>query len=132
MLSKERIYLPYLHDADILTCVFTDVPTIDLDEAGFLQFTNERATPELLYQHVHDQAPLLADFAAEQNISFLDLTPAFQREAGAGADTILLTPIGTSLVTTWLLKRSTSTLRKCFRLLRVKRQGIRDEDFMLT
>jgi hypothetical protein len=62
------------------------VPTLELDEAGFLQFTNQTATPELTRQHMDDQAHLLADFAAEQNITYLDLTSTFQEEAGAGAE----------------------------------------------
>jgi SGNH hydrolase-like domain, acetyltransferase AlgX len=33
-----------------------------------------------------DQANLLAEFAAEQDISFLDLTSYFQKEADAGAE----------------------------------------------
>jgi hypothetical protein len=33
-----------------------------------------------------DQAHLLADFTAEQNINYLDLTSYFQEEAGAGAE----------------------------------------------
>jgi hypothetical protein len=33
-----------------------------------------------------DQARLMADFAAQQDIHFLDLTPVFQEEAGAGVE----------------------------------------------
>jgi len=83
--SKEHIYLPYLNDADIRARIFTDVPTIELDKAGFLQFRSERATPELIRQHMDDQAHVLADFAAENNIRFLDLTRVFREEAGMGA-----------------------------------------------
>jgi SGNH hydrolase-like domain, acetyltransferase AlgX len=84
--SKEHVYLPYLNDTKILARVFTDVPTMELDEAGFLQFTSESATPELTRQHMDDQARLLADFALENDIRFLDLTPIFQEEAGTGAE----------------------------------------------
>ncbi len=84
--SKEHVYLPYLNDADILASVFSDVPTTELDEAGFLQFTNKRATPELFRQHLNDQANLLANFAAEHNILYLDLTSIYQEEAGNGAE----------------------------------------------
>jgi len=84
--SKEHIYVPHLTDTDIRARVFADVPTIELDEAGFLQFTNERATPELTRQHKEDQANLLADFAAENHIRFLDLTPVFQEEAEMGTE----------------------------------------------
>ena len=83
--SKEHVYLPYLKDDNTLASVFTDVPTTELDEAGFLQFTSERSTPELIFQHMDDQGNLLADFAAEHNIPYLDLTPIFQEEAGTGA-----------------------------------------------
>ena len=86
MPSKEHIYLPYLNDADIPAHVFTDVPTIELGEAGFLQFTSERATPELTRQHMDDQGHLLADFAAEHEILYLDLASTFQEEAGTGAE----------------------------------------------
>jgi len=84
--TKLHVYLPYLNDAETLARVFTDVATLDLDEAGFLQFTNQTATPELTRQHLDDQAHLLADFAAGQDIDYLDLTSTFQEEAGAGAE----------------------------------------------
>jgi hypothetical protein len=84
--SKSHVYLPYLEDAETLTHVFADVPRLALDEAGFIQFTDEKATPGLTRQHMDDQASLLADFAAEQNFRFINLTPVFQEEAGAGAE----------------------------------------------
>jgi hypothetical protein len=84
--SKEHVYLPYLTNADILERVFADVPSIELDQEGFLQFTRERATPELTRQHMDDQSHLLADFAAEHKILYLDLTSTFQAEAGTGAE----------------------------------------------
>jgi hypothetical protein len=84
--SKSHVYLPYVNDAETLSRVFTDVPTLELDEAGYLQFVDQTATPELTRQHMDDQAHLLADFAAEQNIVYLDLTPYFQEEAGTGAE----------------------------------------------
>lgn len=84
--SKEHVYLPYLNDADIRARVFSDVPTIKLDEAGFLQFTSEIATPESARQHMDDQADLLADFASANHIRFLNLTPVFQEEADTGAE----------------------------------------------
>jgi hypothetical protein len=84
--SKEHIYLPYLSDADLLERVFAEVPAIILDQAGYLQFTDEKATPELTQQHMDDQAHLLADFAVENNIRFLDLTPIFQEQAGTGVE----------------------------------------------
>ena len=94
-----------LEDPETLARVFTDVPTIELDDAGFLQFRNETVTPELTRQNMDDQASLLADFAAENNIHFLDLTSTFQEEAGAAQNcTIRLTPIGTNAVMTWQLK----------------------------
>jgi hypothetical protein len=75
-----------LNDDEILSRVFSGVPTLELDEAGFLQFTHKTATPELTRQHMDDQSSLLADFTAEHNIIYLDLTPAFQEEAGACAE----------------------------------------------
>lgn len=84
--SKEHIYLPYVDDADILASVFSDVPAIGLDEAGLLQFTEEKATPELTYQHMDDQSGVLADFTAKHNIPYLDLTSTFQEEAGRGSE----------------------------------------------
>jgi hypothetical protein len=75
-----------LNEPETLAQVFSDVPTLELDETGFIQFTNETATPELTRQHMDDQAHLLADFAAEHNISYLDLTQTFQEEAGAGVE----------------------------------------------
>jgi hypothetical protein len=84
--SKSHIYLPYLNDPDIIAQVFSDVPVIELDDTGFLQFTDGRATPELVQQHMDDQARLLTDFAAQNHIHFLNLTPIFQEEAGMGAE----------------------------------------------
>lgn len=84
--SKEHVYLPYLNNADVLERVFTDVPTIELDQEEFLQFTRKKATPELTRQHMDDQANLLADFAKEHHMLFLDLTSTFQEEASAGAE----------------------------------------------
>jgi SGNH hydrolase-like domain, acetyltransferase AlgX len=84
--SKSHVYLPYLHDAETTARVFADVPVIELNERGFLQFRDEITTPELVRQHMDDQASLLADFAAENHIRFLNLTPIFQEEAGMGAE----------------------------------------------
>ena len=84
--SKSHVYLPYVNDAETVARVFTDVPSLGLDKAGFIQFTNETTTPELTRQHMDDQARLLANFAAEYNIRYLDLTPAFQKEAGTGVE----------------------------------------------
>jgi hypothetical protein len=84
--SKEHTYLPYLTDPDVLQSIFTDVPAIVLDPAGFLQFANKKSTPELTSERMDDQASLLADFAAENQIRFLDLTPIFQEEAGTGVE----------------------------------------------
>lgn len=84
--SKEHVYLPYLKDPNVLKRVFADVPTIERDEAGFLQFTNKRATPEPTRLHMEDHARLLSDLATENHIHFLDLTPIFQEEASRGAE----------------------------------------------
>ena len=84
--SKSHVYLPYLDDPDTITQVFIDVPRLELDDAGFIQFTDQIATPELTREHMDDQARLLADFAVENQIQFLDLTPVFQDEAGLGAE----------------------------------------------
>ncbi len=84
--SKSHVYLPYVNNPDTIARVFTDVPVIELDDTGFLQFRDDTATPELVRQHMDDQARLLADFAAENHIRFLNLTPIFQEEAGTGAE----------------------------------------------
>ena len=84
--SKEHVYLPYLEDVETVKRVFADVPTLALDEAGFLQFTNAPATLELTLQHMDDQANLLADFADDQDIAFLNLTSTFQEQAGTGVE----------------------------------------------
>lgn len=84
--SKEHVYLPYVNDADLQARVFKDVPTLELDEAGFLQFADKHATLELIHQHSDDQSNVLADFAAAQNINFLDLTSIFQDVAGTGLE----------------------------------------------
>jgi len=84
--SKSHVYLPYLNDPETIARVFTDVSAIEPDDKGFLQFTDQTVTPELVHQHMNDQDMLMADFAAENDIRFLDLTPVFQEEAGAGAE----------------------------------------------
>jgi hypothetical protein len=84
--SKEHVYLPYLEDAETLRRVYADVPTLALDEAGYLQFTTLPATRELTLRYMDDQASLLADFAEDQDVAFLNLTSAFQEEAGTGAE----------------------------------------------
>ena len=84
--SKPHVYLPYINEAKTVASVFTDVPSLGLDEAGFIQFTSQTTTPELTLQHMDDQARLLANFTAECNIRYLDLTPVFQKEAGTGAE----------------------------------------------
>jgi hypothetical protein len=84
--SKEHVYLPHVKDDQTLATVFADVPTTELDEAGFLQFKGKRATPELVYEHMNDQADLLADFAAEHRILYLNLTSIYQAEADKGAE----------------------------------------------
>ena len=84
--SKSHVYLPYVTDPETVAQVFTDVPVIELDDTGFLQFRNKTASPEAVRQHMDDQADLMADFAAEHDIRFLDLTPSFQEEAGAGVE----------------------------------------------
>ena len=83
---KSHVYLPYLNDPDTIERVFTDVPRLELDDAGYIQFTNKTVTSELTHQYMDDQAHLLADFAKESYIRFLDLTPIFQEEAGTGAE----------------------------------------------
>jgi hypothetical protein len=84
--TKAHVYLPYMNDAETLTRVFTDVPTLELNQAGFLQFTNQTATVELTRQHLDDQARLLGEFAENENINYLDLTPNFQEEAATGVE----------------------------------------------
>ena len=84
--SKSHVYLPYLNDPDTIARVFTDVPVIELDDKGSLQFRDKIVNPDLVRQHMDDQARLLADFAAENHIHFLNLTPFFQTEAGTGAE----------------------------------------------
>jgi hypothetical protein len=84
--SKEHVYLPFLNDPKTLANVFIDVATLELNGAGYIQFTDQKATPESVRQYMDDQAHLLADFAAEQNINYLDLTSHFQEEAAAGVE----------------------------------------------
>lgn len=83
---KAHVYLPYVKEAETLSRVFSNVPTLELNDSGYLDFTTQKATPELTQQYIDVQAQLLADFAAEQGIAFLDLTSTFQVEAGTGAE----------------------------------------------
>ncbi len=84
--SKSHVYLPYIEDAETNELIFTDVPRLALDEDGFIQFTGEKTTPEFTRQYMDDQAHLMAEFAAEHNILFLDLTPTFQEAASKGVE----------------------------------------------
>jgi len=84
--SKEHVYLPYLEDVETVRRVFADVPTLAQDEAGFLEFTSRPATLELALRHMDDQANLLADFAEDQGVAFLNLTPAFREAAATGVE----------------------------------------------
>jgi hypothetical protein len=82
--SKIHTYLPYLKDDETLARVFAGVHALDLDGAGYLQFTPAAATADLTRQHMDDQAGLLAEYAAEHNLRFLDLTARFQNAAATG------------------------------------------------
>lgn len=84
--SKSHVYLPYLNNPETRARVFADIAKLELDDAGFIQFTHETTTTELTHQHMDDQARLLADFAAEHKIPFLNLTTSFQEEASTGAE----------------------------------------------
>ena len=84
--SKSHVYLPYLNDPETVANVFSDVPVIELDDTGFLQFRDKTATPELVRQYMDEQANLLADFAEQNNILYLDLSSTFQEEADTGAE----------------------------------------------
>ncbi|MBF8299210.1 MAG: hypothetical protein HW397_259, partial [Dehalococcoidia bacterium] len=84
--SKEHVYLPYLEDVETVRRVFADVPTLAQDEAGFLEFTSRPATLELALRHMDDQANLLADFAQDQELAFLNLTPTFREAAATGVE----------------------------------------------
>jgi SGNH hydrolase-like domain, acetyltransferase AlgX len=86
MPSKEHVYMPYLNDAETLANVFTDVQELSLDDAKYLQFTNQKVVPGVSLQYMDDQANLMAEFAAEQNFNFINLTSYFQEEAGRGVE----------------------------------------------
>jgi hypothetical protein len=84
--SKSHVYLPYLNDPETRARVFADIARLELDDTGFIQFTDETTTTERTRQHMDDQARLLADFAAAHKIPFLNLTTTFQEKAGTGAE----------------------------------------------
>ena len=124
MPSKNHIYLPNLNDDDIQARIFSDVLTIEPDEAGFLLFACERATLELTLQHMDDQANLLAHFKAKNHIDFLNMTPVSQRKwARAQNCTFLLTLLGTSLVTIWRRRRLSGILLFILEGIMNKRMG---------
>jgi hypothetical protein len=83
--TKEHVYLPFLKEAQAQESVYQDVPELGLDAGGFLQFTSQRAGPELVRQHMDAQEQVMADFATAHQVDFLDLTPAFAEAAAAGA-----------------------------------------------
>jgi hypothetical protein len=66
---------------------------MELDQTGSLQFTKQRAVPELTLKSMDDQSNLFTDFAASQGMHYLNLTSIFQEEAGKGTE--LYYPIDT-------------------------------------
>jgi hypothetical protein len=84
--SKEHIYLPYVNDTETMEKVFSDVPALKLDKDGFLQFTSQKTTEEVTRKQMGDQSHLLAGFASENSIDYLDLTSWFQEEASEGVE----------------------------------------------
>jgi hypothetical protein len=84
--TKEHIYLPLLNDAETLEIIFADVPKLEMDADGNIQVTNQKATPELFWQHMNDQEQLLAEFAAGKNIDYLNLASEFREVASTGAE----------------------------------------------
>ncbi len=122
--SKEHVYFPYLKNAHVLERVFTDAPRIGMDQEGFLHFTRERATPELTCQHMDDQANLLADFAAQHHLLFLDLTTTFQETAGAELYYLFDTH--------WNQLGHNLAAQTIYEYLHSRHQGRRDENFVLN
>jgi hypothetical protein len=84
--SQEGVYLPWLNDNAELTHVLGDVAELELDSVGFIQFATQPTSVELARQNIGDQAATMADFAAEHDIAFLDLSPTFQAVAATGVE----------------------------------------------
>jgi hypothetical protein len=84
--SKENIYLQYIRNRETLESIFSDVPSLELDGDKYLQFSNQRVTPERTFQFIGDQAHLLGEYASEHSIGYLDLTPVFQETADNGVE----------------------------------------------
>ena len=84
--SKPHVYLEYVSEAEILRSVFEDVKEVSLDGSGLLGFSADSVLPKDVYLRSDDQEQLLKNFAAEENIEFLDLTPIFKAEAAKGVE----------------------------------------------
>ena len=83
---KAHVYLPHIGDPAILEQIFADVPKLAVAQDGYLQFTDTFVTADQTLQHLDDQANLMAEFAVSHDISYLNLTLAFQQAAAEGEE----------------------------------------------
>ena len=82
--SKARIYLPHVDNPALYERILDGVSMVGLGSSSNLDFMPDPATSEMVGQNMDAQARLVAEFAAEQGISFLDLSPVFRAEAERG------------------------------------------------
>ncbi len=82
--SKPHVYLPFLFGTEDLERILDGVEGVFLDREGFLQFSGRPLALDDLMAHRDDQAAVLAAFARENGIDFIDLTPHFQAAAAEG------------------------------------------------
>ncbi len=86
--TKERVYLPLLRDRqDLVDRALAGAFTEGIGPDGQLGPSATPADADTLFAHIDDQAAALAEFAAREKITLVDLTPAF-REAAAGGETL--------------------------------------------
>ncbi len=83
--SKLHVYVESLSE-ETISQVLTNVQILQLNEAGFFDQKAQNITPEILRERIDDQATLLAEFATQHNINFLDLTTHYQDATKSGAE----------------------------------------------
>jgi hypothetical protein len=75
--SKEHVYWSRIWDPVDVNNILERTVTVALGEAGFLQWQPPYLSYEMFQANHDDQEQLLSDFARENDLEFLNLTPVF-------------------------------------------------------
>lgn len=82
--SEEHVYLPLIWNDPALPGLVASLPTFALGPDGTLGPTATPVSVEALRAHADAQRDALADFAAREGMTMVDLTPRFQIAATTG------------------------------------------------